>query len=103
MQIDTIWYRNQHTQHNVITVPTRTILHPRLEVNALTDFHAIPKSVCTRTQAKKHISTQPICLTDYDYNYIIEGPLTIVTLSNCHQSQPHLTHLMKYTRLFLTE
>ena len=31
------------------------------------------------------------------------GPLTIGTLSNCNQSQPHLTHLMKYTRLFFME
>ena len=30
-------------------------------------------------------------------------PLTIGTLSNFHQSQPHPTHLMKYTMLFLTE
>ena len=28
--------------------------------------------VCSRTQAKKSISRQPICLTDYDYNYILE-------------------------------
>ena len=60
MQVGTNWYWNQHPQQHIITVPTRTILHPRLEVNALTDFHAIPKSVCTRTQAKNHISTQPI-------------------------------------------
>ena len=33
MQGDTNCYWNQHTQHHVITVPTCTILHPRLEVN----------------------------------------------------------------------
>ena len=64
MQVDTNWYWNQHPQHHVITVPTRTILHPQLEVNAVTDFHAIPKIVCTRTQAKQAILRQPICLTD---------------------------------------
>ena len=52
IQVDTNWYQNQHPQHNVITVPTRTILHPRLEFNAVTYFHTIPKSVCTRTKAK---------------------------------------------------
>ena len=52
VQVDTNWYRNQHPQQHVITVPKRTILHPRLEVNAVIDFHAIPKSVCNRTQAK---------------------------------------------------
>ena len=50
----------------------RTILHPRLEVNAVTYFHAITKSVCTRTQAKKPISRHPICLTDSDYDYILK-------------------------------
>ena len=52
MQIDTNWYWNQQPKHHVITVPTRTILHPQLEFNAVTDFHAIPTSVCTRTQGK---------------------------------------------------
>ena len=72
MQVDTNWYWNQHPQHHVISVPTRTILHQRLEVNTLTYFQTIPKSVCNRTQEKKTISRQPICLTDYDYNYILE-------------------------------
>ena len=53
MQVDTNWYWNQHHKQNVITVPTRTILHPQLEVNLVTYFHAIPTHVCTRTQAKK--------------------------------------------------
>ena len=52
MQVDTIWYCNQHTQQHFITVPTRTIIHPLLEVNAVTDFHAIPKSIFNMTQAK---------------------------------------------------
>ena len=66
MQIDTNWYWNQKPKHHVITVPTCTILHPQLEINAVTDFHAITTSVCTRTQAKKSISRKPICLTDFD-------------------------------------
>ena len=49
MQLYTNWYWNQHNQHHVITVPTRTILHPRLEANEVTYFHAITKSVCNRT------------------------------------------------------
>ena len=53
MQVDTNGYWDQHPQHNVITVPTRTILHTRLEVNTITYIHDIPKSVCNRTQAKK--------------------------------------------------
>ena len=30
MQVDTNWYWNQQPKHHVITVPTRTILHPQL-------------------------------------------------------------------------
>ena len=45
MQVDTNWYWNQHPHQNVITVTTLTILHPQLEGNAVTYFHAIPKSV----------------------------------------------------------
>ena len=67
MQVDTNWYWNQHPQHHIIIILTRTILHPRVEVNAVVDFHAIPKSVCIRKQARKSISRQPICLTDFEY------------------------------------
>ena len=72
MQIDTNFYWNQQPKHNFITVPTRTILHPQLEVNAIIDFHAIPTILCSRTQAKKSISGRPICLTDSGYNYILD-------------------------------
>ena len=72
VQVDNNWYWNQQLKENVITVTTRKILNPQLEVNSVTDFHAIPTSVCTRTQAKKSISTQPICLTNSDYDYILE-------------------------------
>ena len=52
MQNDTNWYWNQQPKHHVITVPTRKILHPHLEVNAITEFHEIPTSVCSITQAR---------------------------------------------------
>ena len=57
MQVGTNCYWNQHNQQHVITMTTRTILHPRLEFNTVADFHAIPKSVCNRTEAKIHIKT----------------------------------------------
>ena len=53
MQVDTNWYWNQHPKQHVITVTTRTIIHPQLEFNAVTYFHSITTSVCTRTQEKK--------------------------------------------------
>ena len=52
MQVDTNRYWNQKPRQHAITVPTRKILHQKPEFNAVTDFHAIPTSVCTRTQAK---------------------------------------------------
>ena len=52
MQVDTNWYWNQQPKQHVITVTTRTILHPQLEVNTVTYFHAIHTSVCTSTQEK---------------------------------------------------
>ena len=72
MQVDTNWYCNQQPKHRVITVPIRTILHPQFKGDAVTDFHLIPTSTCSRTQAKKFISGQPICLTDAEYDYILE-------------------------------
>ena len=51
---------------------TRKIPHPHLEGDAITEFHAITTSICSRTQAKKAISKQPICLTDAEYDYILE-------------------------------
>ena len=51
---------------------TRKILHPHLEGDAITEFHAIPTSICYRTQTEKSISRQPICLTDVDYDCILE-------------------------------
>ena len=53
MQVDTNWYWNQQPKQYVITVPTHTILHPKLEVNSVTYFHAIPITICTSTQEKK--------------------------------------------------
>ena len=53
-------------------MPTRTILHSQLEGDAIKDFHSVTTSICSRTQAKKAISRQPICLTDADYDYILE-------------------------------
>ena len=72
MQVDTNWYWNQQTKHHVITVPTRTILHPQLEGDTITDFHLITTRICSRTQEKKAISRQPICLSGADYDYILE-------------------------------
>ena len=36
LQVETNWYWNQQHKQHFITVPTRTILHPQLEINAVT-------------------------------------------------------------------
>ena len=71
-KVATNWYWNQQPKHNVITVPTCTILHTQIEVNAVTYFNAILKRICTSTHAKKSISRQPVFLTDSEYDYILE-------------------------------
>ena len=50
MQVDTNWYWNKQPQQNFKTMTTCAIIHPRLEVNAVTDLYDMPKSVCTKTQ-----------------------------------------------------
>ena len=57
MQEITSWFWDQHPQQQFITVPTRTILHTRLDVILITDIHDIPKLLYNRTQAKIHIKT----------------------------------------------
>ena len=58
MQVDINWYWNQHPQQHVITVSTHTILNPQLEVNAVTYFYSINKSLCNSTKEKTgHIKT----------------------------------------------
>ena len=53
-------------------MPTCTIIHPRQEVEAITYIYDIPKIICNITQTKKSISRHPICLTDSNYDYILE-------------------------------
>ena len=68
VQVDSNFYCNQQPKQHVVTVPTLTIIHTKLEFNAVTYFHAIPTSAFTRTQAKIYISRQPVSLTDSDYD-----------------------------------
>ena len=72
MKVYTNWYWDQHPQQHVIRVTTHTIIHPQLEVNAINHFHDTTKSLYNRKQEEKSISRQPICLTDSDYDYILE-------------------------------
>ena len=66
------WYQKQQSlQHNII-VPTRTILHTRLDVVRITYIQDIHKTICNRIQAKKSMQIHPICMTYNDYDYILD-------------------------------
>ena len=51
-------------------VPTRTILHPHLDVITIRYLQDIPKNICGINQAKKAIQMYPNNITDDDYDYI---------------------------------
>ena len=72
MQENTNWYWKQQPLQHTIVVPTRTILHPRLDVITIRYVQDIPKNVCNRIQAKKSIQINNISMTDADYDYILE-------------------------------
>ena len=46
--------------------------HAQYFIHNLKVINLIPTSICSRTQAKKSISRQTICLTDADYDNILE-------------------------------
>ena len=72
MQENTNWYWKQQPLHQTILVPTRTILHPSLEVIIIRCVEDTPKKLCGRRKAKKSIQRHPIIVTDADYDYIID-------------------------------
>ena len=72
MQENTNWYwKKQPLQHTII-VPTRTILHPRLDFITIRYFQYIPKNVCSSIQVNKSIQRHPISMTDADYDSILD-------------------------------
>ena len=50
----------------------RTILHPCLDTVRIIYVQEIPKTVYNRIQAKKSIQRHHVCLTDADYDYILD-------------------------------
>ena len=71
MQENTNWYWRKQPLKQTIIVPTHTILHPLLDVITIRYVQDIPKNVCNRIQEKKAIKRHPICMTDADYDYIL--------------------------------
>ena len=72
MQENTNWYWKQQTLQQNIIVPTHTIIHPCIDVFIMKNVQDTPKTVCNRIQAKISKQRHPICLTDADYDYILD-------------------------------
>ena len=69
---NTNWYWKQQPLQQTIIVPTRTIIHPRLEVIIIRYLQDIPKKIFFRNEAKKEIQRHPIIVIDADYDSIID-------------------------------
>ena len=72
MQENINWYWKQRPLQQTIIVPTRTILHPRLDVIIIRYVQNIPKKLCIRNEAKKEIQIHLIIITDGDYDCILD-------------------------------
>ena len=72
MQENTNWYWKQQPLQQIIIVPTRTILHPHIDVITIRYVKEIHKNVCNRIQAKQAIQRHPIIMTDAGYDYILD-------------------------------
>ena len=70
MQDNTKWYWEQTKEKNII-VPTRTIIHPCLNIMAVTYLKQLPKKVCNRNQDYKVLQRNTIFLTDSDNEFIL--------------------------------
>ena len=71
IKYSTNWYWGEHPLQQAIIFPTRTIIHPHLDVVGITGVQDIPKSVCNRIQAKIHTKTYYF-LKDVDYDSILD-------------------------------
>ena len=72
MQENTNWYWKQKPLQQTIIFPTRTIIHPRLEVIIIRYVQEIPKKLLSRNEEKNAIQRHPIIVTDADYDYILD-------------------------------
>ena len=57
---------------NFYWFPTRTIVHPCLDVVAVKDVHDTNKSIRNRNHTKQALQKHYLCLTESDHDYILE-------------------------------
>ena len=55
-----------------IIVPTRTMIHPRIDIITIRYVQDIPKNVCNMIQEKKATQRNTISMTDAYYNNILD-------------------------------
>ena len=70
MQENTNWYWEKQPLEQTIIVPTRTILHSRLDVITIRYVKDIPNNLCNSIQ-EKIIQRHPLIMTDADYIYTL--------------------------------
>ena len=66
------WYWEQAQTQNNIIVKTRTIVHICLDAMIVTGAKKILKSVLKRNQEHQGIQRNPICITDSNYDFILD-------------------------------
>ena len=67
------WHWKQQPMKHIIIVPTRTMIHPHLDVITIIHVQDTPKNICIRIQAKKSMQRHPIIMTYADYDYIFDA------------------------------
>ena len=72
MQENIKWYWKQQPLQQTTIIPTRTIIHPHLDVITIKYVQEISKNLCNRIQAKTIIQRHPIIMTDADYDYTLD-------------------------------
>ena len=72
MKENTNLYWKQHSLQQTIIFPTRTILHPRLEVIIIRYVQNVPRTLFIRDELKKAIKRHPIIVTGSVYDCIID-------------------------------
>ena len=66
------WCCKQQLLQQTIVVPTRKIIHTRLDAITIRYVQYTPKNLCSRIQAKNSIQRHTIIMTYADYDYIMD-------------------------------
>ena len=72
MQENTNWHWKQQPLQQKIIVPTRTIVHPRLDVIIIRYVQYISMNLCIRNQEKKAMQIHQVIMDDADYDDILD-------------------------------